>query len=259
MALREDDFLCFRIYCFPCQHTVNQFFTQEINSLTAGACQTSTFTNEVDAKYVAVIFTNDNVLRYVNQTTGQIPGIGCTKCCISQAFTSTMAGCKVVQYGQAFTEVCFNRQVNNSAGRVSHQATHTSNLTNLLFITTGTRVSHHEDRVERIHVIHHHFCNIVCCFFPNSTRLAVPFIFGNQAAEIHFRDILYLFISSAKDFPFFFRNLNIGNSNGHAGLAGVMVTNCFNTVQKCCSFGIANKMEAGINQFANLFLVHQYA
>lgn len=195
-------FTRFRINGFTGQNAADELVAKEVDSLAAGACQAGPFADEVDAEYVAVVFADDNVLGNVDETAGQVARVSRTKRRISQPFTSTVRRCEVVQYGQAFTEVCLDRQVDDTARRVSHQTTHTGNLTNLLFITTGTGVSHHEDRVEGIHVIHHDFRNVIGRFFPNSTGFAIPFIFRNETALIHLGYVLYLFVSRAEDVPF---------------------------------------------------------
>ena len=163
---------------------------------------------------------------------------------------------EVVQYGQAFTEICFNRQINNPAGRIGHQPAHASNLANLLLIAARTGISHHKNRVERIHVIHHGFRNVFRSFFPERDRLTITFILRNQAAHKHLRNLEHLCIRCTENGFLFGRNLNIGNSDGHACLTGVMVTRSFDTVKKCRRFRIADEVEAFGDELAYLFLIH---
>ena len=259
VSFRQNDFTCTGIDDISSQYTADNLIRHESHSLTGRAGQTGPFANQVDTENIAVFFTDNDILGNIDETTGQISRVGSPQCRIGQTFTGTMGRCEVIQYRQAFPEICLDGQVDDSARRVSHQATHTSNLTNLLFITTGTGVSHHEDGVERIHVIHHDFRYVIRCFFPDGAGLTIPFIFRYKAAEIHFGYILYLFIGGIEDVPFFSRNLNIRNSNGHTSLTGIMITDCLDIIQKFRRLCIADKMEAGIDELANLFFIHEYA
>ncbi len=54
---------------------------------------------EVQAEYVAIIFTDNNVLRYIDETTSQVTRVGRTQSRIGQALTSPVTGRKVIQYG----------------------------------------------------------------------------------------------------------------------------------------------------------------
>ena len=53
----------------------------------------------------AVHLTYDQILRYVNKTSCQVTGIGCTKSGIRKSFTSSMSGHEIFQYVQTLTEV----------------------------------------------------------------------------------------------------------------------------------------------------------
>ena len=185
---RNSQFTCFSIYYIFIENAANQFVFQHFKSLTWRCSQTSTFTNEIDTYNVTIVLTNDNVLRYVNKTTSQITRVSCTKCCIGQTFTSTMRGRKVIQYSQTFFKVCLDWQVDDTTRWVSHQTTHTSKLTNLLFVTTGTGDSHHIYRVEAIfiarHIIHHGISNIFCCFCPQLDSFTITFFFCNKTTAI---------------------------------------------------------------------------
>ena len=139
--------------------------------------QTATFLNQVHTYNIAIVLTYDYVLCNVNQTTSQITGVSSTQCGIGQAFTSTMRRNEVFQNGQAFTEVGFDRTVNDTTGRIGHQTTHTCQLTNLLFVTAGTGVSHHGNRIELVHGGFHQLVgNLIGCFVPQIDYLTITFV-----------------------------------------------------------------------------------
>ena len=62
-------------------------------------------TRDFRSVFAAVCLTNDQFLRYINHSSGQVSRVGCTKCCIGHTFTSTMCRHEVFQYFKTFTEV----------------------------------------------------------------------------------------------------------------------------------------------------------
>ena len=113
---RNNDFACFRmddVICRPsAADTILQIFDDFVAIHESGNFHTRCF--DVSA-FAAVPFSNDNILRYVYQTTCQVTRVGCLQRCIGQTFTRTVSGNEVFQYGQTFTEVRFDRQFDGSA------------------------------------------------------------------------------------------------------------------------------------------------
>ena len=101
-----------------------------------------------------VCLTNDQLLRYVNQTSGQVTRVSGTKSGIGHTFTCSMSRHEVLQYVKTFTEVGCNRQLDGMTSCIGHQSTHTGKLFDLFIRTTGTGVSHHEDVIVFIQTIH---------------------------------------------------------------------------------------------------------
>ena len=97
------------------------------------------------AVLAAVYFTDDQVLRYVYQTSGQITGVSRTESRIGQTLTCTVCGDEVLQYVQTLTEVGLNGKLDGMSGGICHQTAHTCQLLDLLIGTTGSGVGHHED------------------------------------------------------------------------------------------------------------------
>src|SRR5690606_18160446 len=79
----------------------------------------------------AIDFGDDQVLRHVHQTTRQVTRVGRLQCRIGQTLTSPVGRDEVLEYVQAFTEVCGNGRLDDRAVRLGHQAAHTGKLTNL--------------------------------------------------------------------------------------------------------------------------------
>ena len=79
--------------------------------------------------------------RDVDQTAGQITGVGGTKRRIGQALTGAAGGDEVLQNAQAFTEVRLDGDLDGLTGGVRHQAAHTGELTDLVHGATGAGVA----------------------------------------------------------------------------------------------------------------------
>ena len=222
--------------------------------------QTVTFFNEVHAYDIAVIFANDNVLSNVYQTTGQVTGVSGTQCGIRQTFTSTVSRNKVFQNGQAFTEVCFDRTVDDFTGRIGHQTTHTSQLTNLLGVTARTGVSHHVNTVEFIHgACHEFFGNFVSCFFPQRDNFTITFIIAHQAATEQSFSLINFAFSCFQDFCFFCRNFNVRSCDGDTSAACIVVTHFLNNVKNFSSTQVAKEFVSFSNEVTQFFFVHEFA
>ena len=251
---------------FCIQHTASQGAAHNAvaNLVLAGAqnslAQTVALLNKVHANYVAIVLAHDYILRNVYKTTSQITGVSSTQCGIGQAFAGTMGGNEVFQNGQAFTEVRFNRTVDNTARGVGHQATHTGQLTNLLLVTTGTGISHHSHGVELIHGgLHQNIGNLIGSFFPQGANLLMTFLIAHQATTEHTLCLINLFFGCIQDILLSSRNLNIGGSNGNAGLAGIIIAHFLNNIQNLGSTQVAKQLVSLRNQLAQFLLINQLA
>ena len=110
----------------------------------------------------AIDLTDDEILRHVNEFTGQVTGVCRLQRRISQTLPGAVRGDKVIQHREAFTEVGQNRFFDDITGRLGHEAAQTGQLTYLLAVTTGTGVHHQPNRIELIaatvviqHLEHH--------------------------------------------------------------------------------------------------------
>ena len=170
-----------------------------------------------------------------------------------------MRGNEVIRYRQAFAEVCRDWQVDDLTGRVSHEAAHAGELTHLLLVTTGTGVSHHEDWVEGVHVVHHGVCDIVRSLRPESDDLVVALVLGDKTAVVLALDLVDDLLRIADDDFLLRRHDDVGDGDRHAGDAGVMVAEVLDTVDDFCRLRGAKVVIAVGNEFAKLFLVHEDA
>ena len=126
------------------------------------------------------------------QTTSQVTRIRSFQRRISQTFTSTVCRYEVFQYVQTFFEVRNNWVFNGITTRttcvllrLSHQTTHTTQLTNLLLRTTGSRIQHHINWVETLvfvlQIIDQYTSQLVVYTCPQINYLVVTLIVCNES------------------------------------------------------------------------------
>ena len=170
-----------------------------------------------------------------------------------------MRGDKVVGNGEPLTEVRRNRQVDDLTRRIRHQTTHPRELAHLLLVAACARVRHHEDGVERIHVVHHRIRDIVRRLRPELNDLFVAFILCDQTTSELTLDLVDLPLRVCDDFLLLWRDDDIGDGDRHARNAGVVVAEIFHIVDDLSGLGRAKVIVAVRNELAELLLVHENA
>ena len=139
-----------------------------------------------------VVIGNDQILRYIHQSTCQVTRVRCLQCRVGQTFPCTVRRDEVLKNRQTFSEVGRNRCFNDRSIRLCHQTSHPRKLTNLCSRTTRARISHHEDRVERI-LLNGIAFRIHRVFFPNSVHhLLRDQVIGSRPDVDHFVVLLTL-------------------------------------------------------------------
>ena len=80
----------------------------------------------------AVVLTDDDILRNVDQTAGQVTRVRGTQCGIGHTLSGAARCDKVFEYRQTLTEVGLDRDFDRLTGGGRHQAAHTGQLTDLV-------------------------------------------------------------------------------------------------------------------------------
>ncbi len=91
---------------------------------------------------------NDAILRDIDQTPGQVTRVRGLQRRIGQPFRAPCVELKVLEHGQAFLEVRYDRRLDDFARRLGHQTPHTGQLLDLRGGTTRTGMRHHVHRVD---------------------------------------------------------------------------------------------------------------
>ena len=168
----------------------------------------------VDAlRGAAVVHGHDHVLRHVGQLAGEISRVGRLECRVGETLAGTVRGAEVLEHGEAFTEVGLDRRLDNLARRLGHQASHASELPDLLHAASGTRVRHQEDRVHvagvtripgvgvLLEFVHHLLGDLLAGVRPGVKHLVVAFAVGDHAALVELHDLHDVLLRTPDDSP----------------------------------------------------------
>ena len=128
----------------------------------------------------AVLFQDDYVLRYVDQAPGQVAAVCCPQGRVSQTFSRSVRGDEVFQNTQPFPEAAADRQVDDSAGGVAHQAAHTGHLADLGDITFGAARCHQVHRAVAVEAILDRRLDLFGGVAPDRDRSVVSLLLCDQ-------------------------------------------------------------------------------
>src|SRR5690606_31121623 len=152
---------------------------------------------------------DDQILRHVDQTAGQVTRVRGFQRGIGQTFTRTVGRDEVLQNRQTFAEVCGDRRLDDRAVRLRHQAAHTGELTDLGRRAPCARIGVHEHRVERRlalflafliddrlgrQTLHHRLGNEVVGARPDVDHLVVFLALGHQTRSVLLFDFNHFLI-----------------------------------------------------------------
>src|ERR1019366_3605749 len=110
----------------------------------------------------AVVFADDDVLRHIHQTAGEVAGVGGLESGVGQTLTGAVCGNEVLQHVETFAEIGGDGGLDDFARRLGHEAAHTGELADLLFGTARAGIGHDVNGVEiaagavvLFHGVHH--------------------------------------------------------------------------------------------------------
>src|ERR1700753_3319201 len=92
------------------------------------------------ASRAAVFLADDDVLGHVDQTPGEVPGVGGPQRGVGQALAGAVGGDEVLHHRQPFPEAGLDRPRDGLTLGVGDQTTHTGDLPDLHHVASGTGV-----------------------------------------------------------------------------------------------------------------------
>jgi hypothetical protein len=149
----------------------------------------------------AVLFADDDVLRHVHQTTGQVTRVGGTQRGVGQTLTGTVRRDEVFQHRQALTVGGLDRTRDDFTLRVGHQATDTRDLADLHPVTTCTGGHHAVDGVHRRQAVTHRLGDFVGCLVPDLDQFLATLVVVDQALVVLALDLGGPLLVTGEDLP----------------------------------------------------------
>ena len=159
----------------------------------------------------AVFLIDNHIVGHVDQTTGQVTSVSRLQSGIGKTLTGTVGRDEVLEHRQTFLEVGKDGVLDNLVTTLDtrllglgHQTTHTRQLSDLVFRTTGTRVKHHEYRVEALLVgsdlLHQLVSEFGIDIGPDIDDLVVTLVVGDSTHVIVHLDLVGTGIALGDDF-----------------------------------------------------------
>ena len=220
----------------------------------------------------AIVFLDNQILRHIDQTTGQVARVGGFQRRIGQTFTRTVGRNEVLQYVQTLAEVGGNRRLDNGAVRLGHQPPHTGELANLRRRAARARVGHHVDGVERFLIFflavavhdfffgqlcHHDFGNIVRSLAPDIHHLVVALARSDQTRRVLLLDLFHFGFGAIDDVELLRRHQHVFNRDGNAGACRQTEAVLQQLVGKHHGFFQAAFAETAVDQAGNFLLLQR--
>ena len=190
----------------------------------------------------AVFFVDDDIVRNVDETAGEVSGVGGLQGRIGETLTGTVGGDEVLEHGHTFLKVGEDGVLNGGAGvgtgflGLGHETTHTGELGDLVGATTGSGVEHHEDRVETLvgfgHLLHEGGLDVAVDLGPGVDDLVVSLVVGDETHTVVAHDLLYALITGLDDIGLFGGDDDIVEVEGQTAFVGLEVTEVLDAIEE---------------------------
>ena len=195
----------------------------------------------------------DQLTSHVTRVSGFQSGVG-------ETLTSSVSGDEVFQHRKAFTEVGNNRALDDFAGWLGHQTTHTAELFDLRLVTPCSGIDHHEEwrclflafvvldlAIERVG-------DGVGGLGPNVDDLLVALAVGDDAVAVLFGDFFDFFVSLGDDLWLFLGDDHVDDTNGGTRTGCFAETEVFELVENLNGLRLARNLIAAPDDVADLLL-----
>ena len=124
-------------------------------------------------------------------------------------------------------------------------------------VTTGSGITHHEDRVFLSQCFHQFDLDFIFRHVPSCDDAVVSFIIGDQTTTELFRDVIDFFVRSFQNFCFGFQYQDIGDPYSDTCTSRDFVTQVLHFVQHLRSFRYLELLEDGSNDISKVFLLER--
>ena len=212
---------------------------------------------------VAVAFADDDVLGHVDETAGEVAGVGGLEGGIGEALARAVGGDEVLQHGEAFTEVGRDGGLDDFARGLGHQTAHAGELADLLFRSASAGVGHDVDGVHgaffvgALHVVEHLVGDTLGDCRPDLDDLVVALAVGDGAVEILLLDGDGLLFRVAHGGVLGFGDDHVIEADGEAADGGVVEAEVLDAVEHRDGELEAEVEVAVVDELADALLLEQ--
>src|SRR5665647_88293 len=180
----------------------------------------------------AVFLTNDDVLRDIHQTTGQVTRVGGTQRGVGQTLSGAVRRDEELQDGQTLTEVRLDRARDDLALGVGHQATHAGDLTQLHPVTARPGGHHPVDGVAVREIGFHLLGDLVGRLRPDLDELLTTLVVGDQPTLVLGLNLGGLGLVALKDLDLARRRDDVGDGDRRTRTGGPRGAGLLQRVQR---------------------------
>src|ERR1051326_2742079 len=213
---------------------------------------------------LAILFGDDDVLRHVDETAGEVSGVGGLERRVGQTLTRAVGGDEVLQHGEAFAEVRGDRRLDDLARRLGHQSAHAGELAHLFARSAGAGVGHHEDRVELAAIVldlahrgEHLVGHLLGGAVPDVDDLVVALAGRDRAVETVSIDLEHRTARPFDDLLLLRRDDHVVDADGDAGLRRVEEAEVLETVEHPHGEVVAVVDEAVVDELLEALLLEK--
>src|SRR6185312_9833787 len=203
----------------------------------------------------AVVLADDDILRDVDETTGEVTGVCGAQSGVGQSLTGAVGRDEVLGDREPLAVARDDRTRDDLTLRVRHQASHTGDLTNLHPVTTRTRGDHAVDVVVRRHVFFHRLGDFSGCLVPDLDELLTTLGVGREALLELGLNLGGLLLVALDDGALRRRREHIRQSNGDTGASGPVETGILDAVERCRDLHLGVPLREVVDDRGQLTLV----
>ena len=168
----------------------------------------------------AVDLADDDVLRHVHQTPGEVARVGRAQRRVRQALAGAVRGDEVLQHREALAEVRLDRPRDVLALRVGDEALHARQLPDLGHVARRAGLHDRRDRVVGREVGLHGLRDLFRGLRPDLDELVVALLVGERATQVAPVDLLGPDLVAVEDLLLVRRHDDVGDGQRDPGARG---------------------------------------
>ena len=208
---------------------------------------------------LAVGLADDQLLRHVDEATGEVAGVGGAERGVDEALASTRRGDEVLEHREPLAEVALDGSRDHVASGVGHQAAHAGDLADLHHVPSGTGAHHHVDGVELLggETPLHRLPHLVGGVGPDLHLLLAPLTVGDDALPELLLDLVGFLLVVVEDPPLLGGRRDVVDRDGEAGPGREAEAQVLDAVEAGGHLGLGVVVGQPVDDLAHLLLLHR--